>query len=83
MLRVATFRSKSRVTGRFRLIQAKVRSTIPLFWQHNDAIELGTFDDFAVPVGASAKMLADFARVRRLPAVTLFTNFGRDGSLMA
>ena len=34
-------------------------------------------------IGANTKLLADLASVHRLPAVTLFTDFAREGGLMA
>ena len=34
-------------------------------------------------IGANTKLLADLALTQRLPAVTLFTDFARDGGLMA
>jgi putative ABC transport system substrate-binding protein len=34
-------------------------------------------------IGSNTKLFADLAATHRLPAVTLFTDFARDGGLMA
>ena len=64
--------------------EVRVRDDIERALQSADSQGAGGLLALSSPfIGANTKLLADLALKYRLPAVTLFTDFARDGGLMA